>query len=105
MFTCPQRGRGKEAMNTKTIDDSEPVSGQVQQPVRPLAELLERIGSPPDTHCWDEDGAGDCWSYSPQMVAYLLAAERERLAQQWDGCFYDAAGESCIDIGAAIRRA
>ena len=34
MFTCPQRGRGKETMNTETNKDSEPVAGQVQQPVR-----------------------------------------------------------------------
>ena len=48
-----------------------------------LGPLVERIGSPPDTHCWDDQLAADCWSYSPQMVAELLdaavAAERERL--------------------------
>ena len=50
-----------------------------------LGPLVERIGSPPDTHCWDDDSAADCWSYSPQMVAELLdaavAAKRERCAK------------------------
>lgn len=50
-----------------------------------LGPMVERIGSPPDTHCWDDDSAADCWSYSPQMVAELLdaavAAERERCAK------------------------
>jgi hypothetical protein len=49
-----------------------------------LGRLVERIGSPPDTHCWDDDNAADSWSYSPQMVADLLAAERERCAKLCD---------------------
>lgn len=53
-------------------------AGPVDCHVRPFAQLVERIGSPPDTHCWDEDSAADCWSYSPQMVAELLDAERDR---------------------------
>lgn len=50
-----------------------------EAPVTPLAQLVARIGSPPDTRCWDEDRSTDCWSYSPQMVADLLDAERERM--------------------------
>lgn len=43
-----------------------------------LKILVERIGSQPDTHCWDDDDAAECWSYSPQLVADLLDAERKR---------------------------
>jgi hypothetical protein len=60
------------------------VAGPVEPTVRPLAQLVERIGSPPDTHCWDDDSAADCWSYSPQMVADLLDAERERACDVCD---------------------
>lgn len=38
-----------------------------------------------------------------QAVARALAEQREQIAQGWDGCMYDAVGET-IDIGAAIRQ-
>lgn len=38
-----------------------------------------------------------------QAVARALAEQREKIAQGWDGCMYDAVGET-VDIGADIRR-
>ena len=35
-------------------------------------------------------------------VQEQVAAERERIARQWDGCIYDGVGET-LDIGASIR--
>lgn len=48
-----------------------------------FANLAERIGAQPDTHCWDDDTSSDCWSYSPQLVAELLDAERKRQDGPW----------------------
>jgi hypothetical protein len=39
---------------------------------------VEQLPAGPDTHCWDDDTGRDCWSYSPELVAQLFAAERER---------------------------
>jgi hypothetical protein len=41
--------------------------------------MSDIIGTPPDTHCWDDDSGKDCWSYSPRLVAELLAAERNEI--------------------------
>ena len=38
----------------------------------------------------------------PAFVERIRAEERERIANQWDGCMYDAVGET-IDVGASIR--
>ena len=69
-----------------------------------LGPLVERIGSPPDTHCWDDDSAADCWSYSPQRVAELLdaavAAERERQDFQAD----TACEDRCRSLEAELDR-
>lgn len=66
-------------MSTGTIPEDKPTAPLLGLVLgEGLGPLVERIGSPPDTHCWDDDCGKDCWSYSPQMVAELLAAERER---------------------------
>lgn len=43
-------------------------------------------------------------SVRPQPAELANASVVEQIAQQWDGCQYDAPGEM-VDIGAAIRRA
>jgi len=43
--------------------------------------MSDILGTPPDTHCWDDDSGKDCWSYSPRLVEKLLAAERNEIAR------------------------
>lgn len=50
---------------------------------------------------WDFDAR---WEAIRLAIRAAVAAERERIAQQWDGCLYDSVGEGEIDIAAAIRR-
>lgn len=34
----------------------------------------------------------------------VIAAERERIAQEWDGCITDAVAHGNVDVGASIRQ-
>ncbi|WP_188238686.1 hypothetical protein [Stenotrophomonas maltophilia] len=51
----------------------------------------------------DEDGSGEVYAVPPAQ-GVDLANVIEQIAQQWDGCSYDAVGET-IDVGQAIRAA
>lgn len=51
----------------------------------------------------DEDGSGEVYA-APPAQAVDLGAIIEQVAKQWDGCQYDAVGET-IDVGRAIRAA
>lgn len=77
----PDRARHGVTGVTMNSTERPAVTGPVEPTASPFAKLVERIGSPPDTHCWDEDTSTDCWSYSPAMVVALLDAQRERLAK------------------------
>lgn len=44
------------------------------------------------------------WQQKCTTIASNHAALTEQVAESWDGCQYDAPGES-LDIGASIRRA
>lgn len=44
------------------------------------------------------------WMHIQPAQAVDLANVIDQIAQQWDGCSYDAVGES-IDVGQAIRAA
>lgn len=46
---------------------------------------------------------GHALLYTEDQLRAAVAAERERIAESWDGCTYDDVGGS-VDIGAAIRR-
>ncbi|WP_188241363.1 hypothetical protein [Stenotrophomonas maltophilia] len=51
----------------------------------------------------DEDGSGEVYT-APPAQAVDLGQIIDQIAQQWDGCSYDAVGET-IDVGQAIRAA
>jgi len=47
---------------------------------------------------------GICAMLSKQPISALTQAQIDQIAEGWDGCTYDAPGET-IDIGASLRRA
>ena len=75
-----------------------------------IDEIMGAVGRHGDDCIRDADAASASFEGLRKMIAAALAdarregaeAIREKAAQGWDGCMYDAPGET-IDIGADIR--
>lgn len=108
-------------IRAENLDGSEPALGKMLEESLTLRLALEGIGGAVVEH------KPRAWMYETENPGFItdpvLAAKWkgpvaltplykgipfdviEHIAQQWDGCVYDAAGGCTIDIGQAIRQA
>ena len=81
----------------ETKQDAQVLPGHVASTVGlgPLPEVVRHA----DHHYHGEGLAAAVLAYAAKAVA----AERERIASLWAGCYTDAEGHGRVDIGASIR--